>query len=63
MRLKWPYNAFFMGKKLIIAGSVNGRDKLSQKWSFKSEPLWKSYGNINTLSDLISLMLINPMLR
>jgi len=20
---------------------VNGRDKLSQKWSFKSEPLWK----------------------
>jgi hypothetical protein len=24
---------------------VNGRDKVSQKWSFKSEPLWKGLGN------------------
>jgi hypothetical protein len=23
---------------------VNGRDKLSQKWSFKSEPVWKREG-------------------
>ena len=32
---------------------VNGRDKLSQKWSFKSEPLWNGRGIISMLSDLI----------
>jgi hypothetical protein len=33
--------------------TVNGRDKLSQKWSFKSEPLWKGFGINCTLSNLI----------
>ena len=32
---------------------VNGRDKLSQKWSFKSEPVWKGFGIHSTLLDLI----------
>ena len=32
---------------------VNGRDKLSQKWSFKSEPLWKGFGIYSMLSNLV----------
>ena len=31
--------------------AVNGRDKLSQKWSFKSEPLWKDCGIHSRLSN------------
>jgi hypothetical protein len=40
-----------ISSELIIAflqdleQGVNGRDKLSQKWSFKSEPVWKRKGN------------------
>lgn len=33
--------------------SVNGRDKLSQKWSFKSEPVWSVFGNGDMLPYLI----------
>jgi len=32
---------------------VNGRDKVSQKWSFKSEPLWKGCGINSKVSNLI----------
>ena len=32
---------------------VNGRNKLSQKWSFKSEPLWKCLGINRIVSNLI----------
>jgi len=33
--------------------NFHGRDKLSQKWSFKSEPPWKEIGTNGRLSDLI----------
>jgi hypothetical protein len=36
-----------------ITLGVNGRDKLSQKWSFKSEPVWKAFGIHSTLPNLI----------
>jgi hypothetical protein len=45
------------------ATAVNGRDKVSQKWSFKSEPLWKGCGIHYKVTNLISLWLINPSLR
>jgi len=32
---------------------VNGRNKLSQKWSFKSEPVWRDPGDGGMLPDLI----------
>ena len=32
---------------------VNGRDKVSQKWSFRSEPVWRVFGNSGMLPDLI----------
>jgi hypothetical protein len=35
----------FFGLEDIYEEGVNGRDKVSQKWSFKSEPLWKGLGN------------------
>ena len=34
-------------------GCVNGRDKVSQKWSFRSEPVWRVFGNSGMLPDLI----------
>ena len=38
----------------VVDGVVNGRDKLSQKWSFKSEPVWRVFGNSGMLPDLIA---------
>lgn len=35
------------------AGAVNGRDKVSQKWSFKSEPVWKDFAVGGRLVNLI----------
>ena len=40
-----------MGARTVPVGAeggVNGRDKLSQKWSFKSEPVWQDFG-INSM--------------
>jgi isocitrate/isopropylmalate dehydrogenase len=52
-----------IGTEIINEAVVNGRDKVSQKWSFKSEPLWKGYGIHCKVTNLISLWLINPSLR
>ena len=41
------------GKVLHWIRGVNGRNKLSQKWSFKSEPVWKVSGIDSMLLNLI----------
>jgi hypothetical protein len=38
---------------ILIEEPFIGRDKLSQKWSFKSEPPWKVFETSVKLSDLI----------
>jgi hypothetical protein len=43
----------FGDQRYDYSPAVNGRDKVSQKWSFKSEPLWKSLGIGGSFRDLI----------
>jgi hypothetical protein len=52
-RIFMPFSFLQKQDMLRIAVIVNGRDKLSQKWSFKSEPLWKGCGIDSTVFNLI----------